>query len=69
MCEHVGLDGFEKISDIWAGGLVGTTVHVRFRRYPAAEIPADREALVRWLYKRWQEVDDWVGQRQLRTQA
>ena len=62
ICEHVGLDGFEKISDIWAGGLVGTTIQVRFRRYPAAEIPTGREALVRWLYERWQELDDWVGQ-------
>ena len=63
ICEHVGLDGFEKISDIWAGGLVGTTVQVRFRRYAAAESPTGREALVRWLYERWQELDDWVGQR------
>jgi 1-acyl-sn-glycerol-3-phosphate acyltransferase len=61
-CGHVGLDGFEYISDIWRGGLVGETVHVRFWRYPAAEVPADRDAQIRWLYARWQVVDDWVGE-------
>ncbi|MEA2481088.1 MAG: hypothetical protein QOJ07_3010, partial [Thermoleophilaceae bacterium] len=39
-CGHVGFDGFEYISDIWAGGLVGTTVRVRFWRYPASAVPA-----------------------------
>lgn len=60
-CGHVGLDGFEHIRDIWAGGLVGTTVSVRFWRYPRAELPAGRAERVRWLYERWQVLDDWVG--------
>ncbi len=59
---HVGLDGFEYISDIWAGGLVGTTVRLKFWRFPAREVPSDREALIAWLYERWQELDDWVGE-------
>jgi len=61
-CGHVGLDGFEYISDIWRGGLVGGTVHVRFWRYPASEVPLDRDGQIRWLYARWQVVDDWVGE-------
>jgi 1-acyl-sn-glycerol-3-phosphate acyltransferase len=60
-CGHVGLDGFEYISDIWAGGLLGTTVHVRFWRTPAAAVPEDRDELIRWLYAQWQILDDWVG--------
>ncbi|MCW2992555.1 MAG: hypothetical protein JWQ18_50 [Conexibacter sp.] len=60
-CGHVGLDGFEYISDIWRGGLVGGTVHVQFWRYPASEVPVERDAQIRWLYDRWQVVDDWVG--------
>ena len=59
---HVGLDGFEYISDIWAGGLVGTTVRMKFWRYPAAEVPTDRDELTRWLYGVWQTLDDWVGE-------
>jgi 1-acyl-sn-glycerol-3-phosphate acyltransferase len=61
-CGHVGLDGFEYIRDIWAGGLVGTTVRVRFWRYPGAEVPAGREERIAWLYERWQVLDDWVGE-------
>jgi 1-acyl-sn-glycerol-3-phosphate acyltransferase len=64
---HVGLDGFEYISDIWSGGLVGTTVRLKFWRFAAAEVPRDRDELIRWLYERWQELDDWVGEMRART--
>jgi 1-acyl-sn-glycerol-3-phosphate acyltransferase len=61
-CAHVGFDGYERISDIWAGTLVGQTISVSFWRCPAAEIPADREGRVAWLYDNWQRMDDWVGE-------
>ncbi|HEX5853378.1 MAG TPA: 1-acyl-sn-glycerol-3-phosphate acyltransferase [Solirubrobacteraceae bacterium] len=59
---HVGLDGFEYVSDIWSGGLLGTTVHLKFWRFPAAEVPSERDELIAWLYERWQDLDDWVGE-------
>jgi 1-acyl-sn-glycerol-3-phosphate acyltransferase len=62
VCGHVGFDGFEYISDIWAGGLVGTTVKVRFWRSPAAEVPVGEDDRIKWLYERWQTLDDWVGE-------
>jgi 1-acyl-sn-glycerol-3-phosphate acyltransferase len=62
VCGHVGLDGFEYISDIWGGGLVGTTVRVKLWRHAAADVPEGRDELVAWLYERWQELDDWVGE-------
>jgi 1-acyl-sn-glycerol-3-phosphate acyltransferase len=58
---HVGLDGFEYIRDIWAGGLVGSTVRLKFWRFPAADVPSERTELIAWLYDRWQELDDWIG--------
>ena len=58
---HFGLDGFEYVSDIWAGGLVGTRVRLKFWRYPAASIPRERDALIAWLYERWFELDEWIG--------
>jgi 1-acyl-sn-glycerol-3-phosphate acyltransferase len=61
VCGHVGLDGFEYIRDIWSGGLVGTTVRVRFWRYPADSVPAGEKERIAWLYERWQILDDWVG--------
>jgi 1-acyl-sn-glycerol-3-phosphate acyltransferase len=62
VCGHVGLDGFEYIRDIWGGGLVGTTVRVRFWRYPAASVPAGEEERIAWLYEKWQILDDWIGE-------
>lgn len=60
---HVGLDGFEYLSDIWSGSLVGTTVRMRFWRFPSKEVPrGDREALISWLYERWFELDAWIGE-------
>lgn len=59
---HVGFDGFEYISDIWAGGLVGQTIRMRFWRHSADEVPADEEGRIAWLYERWQALDDWVGE-------
>jgi 1-acyl-sn-glycerol-3-phosphate acyltransferase len=64
---HVGLDGFEYVSDLWSGGLVGSTVSMRFWRFPAEEVPTEREALTVWLYDRWQKLDDWIAE--LRTQG
>lgn len=60
---HFGLDGFEYVSDIWSGGLLGTTVRLKFWRYPAAEVPTDRDELIVWLYARWSELDAWIGER------
>jgi 1-acyl-sn-glycerol-3-phosphate acyltransferase len=62
VCGHVGLDGFEYISDIWAGGLVGTPVRVKFWRFASSEVPTEETELTRWLYDRWQTLDDWVGE-------
>jgi 1-acyl-sn-glycerol-3-phosphate acyltransferase len=59
---HVGLDGFELVSDIWSGGLVKSTVHLKFWRFAAAEVPLEHGELVTWLYERWQELDDWIGE-------
>jgi 1-acyl-sn-glycerol-3-phosphate acyltransferase len=62
MFGHVGLDGFEYISDIWSGGLVGTTVRLKFWRFAASDVPSDRDELIAWLYDRWQELDDWISE-------
>jgi 1-acyl-sn-glycerol-3-phosphate acyltransferase len=59
---HVGLDRFQYIRDIWSGGLVNTTVQIKFWRFPAAAVPTDPGGRVTWLYERWQELDDWIGE-------
>jgi 1-acyl-sn-glycerol-3-phosphate acyltransferase len=67
LCGHVGFDGYEHISDIWNGDLVGSTIRVRFQRFSASDVPAGRDELVRWLYARWTELDAWVGEQLSRT--
>ena len=62
ICAHHGLDGFASIGDLWRGGLVRRTVRIRFARYPGASLPEDREARIEWLWQRWHEVDDWIGE-------
>ncbi|MDQ3728472.1 MAG: lysophospholipid acyltransferase family protein [Actinomycetota bacterium] len=68
-CGHVGFDGFQYISDIWAGRLVGSTIGVKFWRVSAAEIPADEGERAKWLYGHWQEMDDWIGEKIKRTET
>jgi 1-acyl-sn-glycerol-3-phosphate acyltransferase len=62
LCGHAGFDGFAHVSDVWSGRLVGKTIHIRFWRHPASEVPPGDAARVAWLYERWQAVDDWVGE-------
>lgn len=57
---HVGFDGFEYVSDVWAGGLVGRTIRMKIWRVPAAEIPSDERGRTDWLYENWIEMDRWV---------
>ena len=68
-CGHVGFDGFQRVSDIWAGRLVGSVIGVKFWRVPAAEIPADTGARAEWLYGHWQKMDDWIDAKIALTEA
>lgn len=69
LCGHVGFDGFQYVSDVWRGGLVGSTIRIRFWRHSAASIPAGGDARIAWLYGAWQELDDWVGAQRGRPPA
>jgi 1-acyl-sn-glycerol-3-phosphate acyltransferase len=68
-CGHVGFDGFQYISDIWAGRLVGSVIGVKFWRVPADQIPKGESERAEWLYGHWQEMDDWIGEKIARTEA
>jgi len=56
--EHTGFEGAASFPDFWRGALVGRTLHVRLRRFPASTIPA--EGRDRWLFERWAEMDRWI---------
>jgi hypothetical protein len=38
---------------------------MKFWRFPAAEIPSERDELTSWLYSRWLELDEWIAQARL----
>jgi 1-acyl-sn-glycerol-3-phosphate acyltransferase len=60
ICAHEGLGGFARVKDLWAGSLVGRTIHVRFWRVPAEDIPPGRSARIDWLYTQWEQIDAWI---------
>ena len=60
-CGHVGFDGFQYVSDIWAGGLVGSTIKVRFWHHAGSSVPSDDAGRTKWLYEQWQVLDDWIA--------
>lgn len=59
---HHGLDGFASVANIWAGGMVGKHVQVRLRRIRYEDIPEGRSARTEWLFRVWQEMDDWIAE-------
>jgi 1-acyl-sn-glycerol-3-phosphate acyltransferase len=60
---HHGLDGFAHLRDIWAGGMVNTTVQVEFWRIPRSLLPTDRADQITWLYDVWDRVDIWIDEK------
>lgn len=61
LLEHAGFEGAATFPEFWHGALVGGTLHVRLRRFPASAIPATGRD--RWLFERWAEMDRWVGEK------
>lgn len=65
-CGHVGLEGVTDFRDFLRGSMVGAVLRVRFWRVAFDDIPKDRAEQTEWLYRRWSELDDWVGQQKRR---
>jgi 1-acyl-sn-glycerol-3-phosphate acyltransferase len=61
LCAHSGFEGAASLGQIWRGGLVRRTIHVRFQRVPRAEIPRGFDERAAWLREQWRRIDAWVG--------
>jgi len=59
---HVGFEGLATLRSVLSGALVGRVVRLRLWRIPRAEVPTGREALVDWLWTRWEALDAWVDE-------
>jgi 1-acyl-sn-glycerol-3-phosphate acyltransferase len=59
---HTGLDKLVSVRDVWQSLRTDVTVHARWWRVPAAEVPrgADHETQVGWLYDWWERLDGWI---------
>ena len=62
-CAHVGFDVASTFWHFWNGSLVGQTIHVRFWRVLASEIPKDRDARIDWLFGQWERMDAYVREK------
>jgi 1-acyl-sn-glycerol-3-phosphate acyltransferase len=59
---HTGLDKLVSVRDVWQSLRTDVTVHARWWRVPAAELPrgADHEEQVNWLFDWWERIDAWI---------
>jgi 1-acyl-sn-glycerol-3-phosphate acyltransferase len=60
---HTGLDRLVSVRDVWQSLLADMTVHARWWRVPAADVPrsADHEIQAAWLYDWWERLDGWIS--------
>ncbi|SDK93590.1 1-acyl-sn-glycerol-3-phosphate acyltransferase [Nonomuraea jiangxiensis] len=65
---HTGLDELITIGDVWRRLPFSAHITAKWWRVPAAEVPAEREDRIRWLYDHWEQIDAWItAQRLART--
>ncbi|MGW0199830.1 1-acyl-sn-glycerol-3-phosphate acyltransferase [Nonomuraea sp. NPDC003201] len=65
---HTGLDDLITLGDVWRKLPFNAQITAKWWRVPAAEIPAEREDRIRWLYDHWEQIDAWIdAQRVART--
>ncbi|MBE1586428.1 1-acyl-sn-glycerol-3-phosphate acyltransferase [Nonomuraea angiospora] len=67
---HTGLDDLITLGDVWRKLPFNAQITAKWWRVPAAEIPAEREDRIRWLYDHWEQIDAWIAaQRTTRAPA
>jgi 1-acyl-sn-glycerol-3-phosphate acyltransferase len=59
---HTGLDDLITVRDIWRALPMEQVIKARWWRVPAAEVPRERDEVVRWLYEWWERIDTWIAQ-------
>lgn len=59
---HTGLDDLITVGDVWRALPMEQVIRAQWWRVPAAEVPRDREEVVRWLYDWWERIDAWIDE-------
>jgi 1-acyl-sn-glycerol-3-phosphate acyltransferase len=60
MVAHTGMDHVLTVGDVWRELPMDKQIVMRWWRVPRAEIPADRDAQIDWLFGWWERIDQWV---------
>ncbi len=58
---HTGLDDLITVGDVWRALPMEQMIRARWWRVPAAEVPRERDEVVRWLYDWWERIDAWIA--------
>jgi 1-acyl-sn-glycerol-3-phosphate acyltransferase len=58
---HTGLDHLLTITDIWRELPMDKEITMRWWRVPRSEVPRGREDRIDWLFTRWEQIDEWIG--------
>jgi 1-acyl-sn-glycerol-3-phosphate acyltransferase len=59
---HTGLDDLITVGDVWRALPMEQLIRARWWRVPAAEVPREREEVLRWLYDWWERIDTWIAE-------
>ena len=57
---HTGLDDLITVGDVWRALPMEQVIVAKWWRVPAAEVPREREEVVRWLFDWWERIDAWI---------
>ena len=57
---HTGLDHMLTVADVWRELPMDKRIVMRWWQVSRADIPADREDRIDWLFGWWEEIDRWI---------
>lgn len=60
---HSVLEDVGTFKQIWSNIPLEHSLHARYWRVPAAEVPSEQEELIEWLYQWWERIDAWIAAR------
>lgn len=57
---HSVLEEIGSFKDLWARIPLKHSIDARYWRIPPSEVPRTEEDLIEWLYRWWDQIDDWI---------
>ena len=57
---HTGLDHLLTVADVWRELPMDKEITMRWWEVSRADIPADREMRIDWLFGWWERIDAWI---------